>query len=427
MKGPLLPSEMRERLRARILVVEDGEHSPLGPSSAERWINCPASVRATANVPDPPSVFAISGTASHHLSDVCRKAGEHPRKYLGWKIAVRRGGDETLVDVDQARVDSVETFIDYVNDLPGRQMFEARVQYEIFVKRGFGTMDHASAEDTICHIVDYKDGQGHQVFAANNSQLKLYAVGWWLDFGWMYPDVEVFRLHIVQPRLDHDDHWDISRRDLLKWAADVVRPAALLTQRPDAPFKAGDWCSANFCRIRRTCKVRANTILSEYLGDFGNLNEASEKLDDLKASASAISNDEAADYLSLMDRTISFFKDVKAFVMSQLQQGHPCADWKLVEGRSSRQWKASPEVIADILEEHGMSEEDIWTKKLITAPKAEKLLGKGHEVMRSYVRKPTGKPKLAPGSDKRKPMTLDALEEFSNLDLEEEEEALSDD
>ncbi len=406
---------------AKLLIVEVGEHSPLGPSSAERWINCPASVRATANVPDPPSSFAISGTASHHLSDVCRKNGEHPRKYLGWKIAVRRGKDETVVDVDQARVDSVETFIDYVNELPGRQMFEARVQYEIFVKRGFGTMDHASAEELICHIVDYKDGQGHQVFATDNSQLKLYAVGWWLDFGWLYPDVTTFRLHIVQPRLDHDDWWDISRRDLLKWADEVVRPAALMTQRPDAPFKAGEWCSANFCRIRRTCKVRANTILSEYLGDFQNLGEASDTLDVLVESAGQIDNDEAAQYLSLMDRTVAFFKDVKAHVMSQLQQGHACADWKLVEGRSRRQWKAAPEVIADILEQNGMAEEDIWTKNLITAPQAEKLLGKGHEVMRSYVQKPTGKPKLAPGTDKRKPMTLDALEEFSNLDLEEEE------
>ncbi len=411
----------------KILTVKDGEHSPLGPSSAERWINCPASVRATANVPDPPSMFAISGTASHHLSDVCRKNGEHPRKYLGWKIAVCRGKDRTVVDVDQARVDSVETFIDYVNDLPGRQMFEARVGYEIFVKRGFGTMDHASAEERVCHIVDYKDGQRHQVWAKENSQLKLYAVGWWIDFGWLYPDVTKFVLHIVQPRLDHDDKWEISRADLLTWARDVVKPAALRTEDPRAPFKAGPWCSANFCRIRRTCEVRANTILQEYLGDFGNLDEAEENLEELQASTGRITNDKAAGYLRLMEGTIAFFKDIKAHVMSQLQQGKACGDWKLVEGRSKRIWSVDEDTVAAALEAEDVDEEIIWTKKLITAPKAEKVLGKGHAIMRNFVRKPAGKPKLAPGSDPRKPMTLESLKDFGNLDLEEEDDSLSDD
>lgn len=425
---PLIESELRERraqlLRAhknKILIVEDGEHSPLGPSSAKRWINCPGSVRATANVPDPPSTFATSGTGSHHLSDVCRQRGEKPRIYLGWKIAVCRGRTQDIIDIDQARVDSVQTFIDYVNELPGRQMYEARVQYEIFVKKGFGTMDHASAEEAICHIVDYKDGQGIQVYARDNAQLKLYAIGWWLDFGWLYPDVEMFRLHIVQPRLDHDDYWDISRADLLKWADTVVRPAAILTQQPNAPFKAGPWCSDNFCRIRRTCKVRADSVLNAYLGDFESLDEAVEIAAELSAAVPTLSNAEASAMLRLAKDSLAFFKDVKAHVMSQLQKGEDCADWKLVEGRSKRRWKFDDETIAFVLTDEGLSDDDIWTKKIITAPQAESLLGKKNPVMKSHVRKPPGKPTLVSGEDPRRPMLLEDLKEFGNLDLEEED------
>lgn len=416
-----LRAHLIRQYKGKILIAEDGEHSPLGPSSAKRWLNCPGSVRATKNLPDPPSPYAISGTASHYLSDICRKKGEKPRKYLGWKIAVVRGRSQEVVDVDQARVDSVQTFIDYVNELPGRQMFEERVQYEIFVKRGFGTMDHASAEEKLCHIVDYKDGQGIQVYARENEQLKLYALGWWLDFGWLYPDVEEFMLHIVQPRIDHDDKWPISRKDLLQWAADVVRPGALLTERPDAPFKAGPWCSDNFCKIRRRCEVRANSILNEYLGDFESLDEAEAIIDTMQAEIPVISDERAAELLHLQTKTIAFFKDVKAHVFSQLQQGHTVGDWKIVEGRSKRRWKFDDDTIAFVLTDEGLSDDDIWTKKLITAPQAEALLGKTHSVMRTHVRKPPGKPTLVHADDKRKPMRLEDLKEFGNLDLEEED------
>ena len=407
----------------KLLVVSDGEHSPLGPSSAKRWLNCPGSVLATKKMPDENSIFAIKGTAAHHLSDLCRTHNVHPSKYLGWGIDVRRGASSTVIDVDQEMVDSVQYFIDYVNALPGVQSYEARIQYEHYVEKGFGTMDHASAEEELVHIVDFKDGQGVQVYAEDNPQLKLYALGYWLDYGWAYPNVKRFKLHIVQPRLDHTDDWEISLDDLLVWAHEVVAPGALRTKDPNAPLVPGPWCSENFCRIRRTCAVRANQLAASVVGEFENLDELEEKAERLPGSHALLTNDEIARLMKLKGLFTSFFKDLSGYTMSELQQGHPVGDFKLVAGKTRRVWTFADNDIAQLLLEAGLTEDDVWTKKILSPPKAEKRIGKKHPLMETHVRKISGKPTLVDGNDKRPALSADTLREFGDLDEGDEPES----
>ena len=62
------------------------------------------------------------------------------------------------------------------------------------------------------------------------------------------------------------------------------------------------------------------------------------------------------------------------------------------------------------------SEDDVFTKKLITAPQAEKLLGKKDKsIIADLIIKPEGKPTLAPESDKR-PAIGDVSDCFDTLD-----------
>jgi len=46
-------------------------HSPIGASSAERWINCPASVRLSEGCKKPAGIYAEEGTAAHSLCEEC--------------------------------------------------------------------------------------------------------------------------------------------------------------------------------------------------------------------------------------------------------------------------------------------------------------------------------------------------------------------
>ena len=68
-------------------------------------------------------------------------------------------------------------------------------------------------EGRTLHIVDLKYGKGVKVYAQDNSQAQLYAVGVVNDFGYAF-DFDQVQITIVQPRLDHIDEWVIDRDTL---------------------------------------------------------------------------------------------------------------------------------------------------------------------------------------------------------------------
>lgn len=76
--------------------------------------------------------------------------------------------------------------------------------------------------DKYFEIVDLKYGKGVPVSAINNSQMRLYALGMYEAFGYLYGADEV-RMTIVQPRLDSVSTETISVDDLLAWGEEVKK------------------------------------------------------------------------------------------------------------------------------------------------------------------------------------------------------------
>lgn len=398
-------------------------HSPLGPSSADRWLNCPGSVRATENVAEVPSEYAALGTVAHTIAEKSDKQGVHPSTFLGEKH--KQDGFEFTVD--QEMVDAVEQFLEYVADLGQDSFCEERIYYTQYVKDGFGTMDRAVVTDEVAHIGDFKYGEGVQKWAKENPQLMLYALGWWLKYGWLHDNVVTFVLHIVQPRLGHVDQWEVGLADLLKWAEDVVRPGALLTESPDAPFKAGEWCQ--FCKIRRTCKARAESVFMAAVGDFDDLDEA---MTSAPKAAATLTNDQVAKALSAVPAITQWIKDIKDHAASEVLHGRPVGDYKFVAGRESRVF-AEPEAV--VIEKIKEQKPDIDTAVLYTVPEFKSMPQVEKEVGKSLFAPPTktkeagplfglvkkvpGKPTLVPGHDKRPSLDQTALEDFDDLDANE--------
>lgn len=407
-------------------------HSPLGPSSAERWlqdkdeegnlIGCPGSVLATIGVVETPSKYAAEGTVAHTVAEIAHLGGFSERLYKG-QVYAQDGFD---IPVTQEMVDAVEFFLDYVADLGGETFCETRVYYREYVKDGFGTMDRASVLDDTAHIVDFKYGEGVQKWAKNNPQLKLYALGWYLLHNWLY-DVKKFVLHIVQPRLGHTDKWEISVEDLLKWAEEVVRAGALLTQDPNAPIRAGEWCQ--FCRIKRTCRVRAESVFKTALGDFEDLDQAMQTAPRVAAS---LSNDEVAKALDALPQLTQWIKDIKDHAAFEVRHGRAVGTYKFVAGKGSREFgKPEAEVVALIKERKpDVDTATLYTKPaLLSVAKIEEVVGKtlwkpatakkpaGPLV--DLIKKNAGAPTLVHGSDPR-PALTDLTEEFENLDANED-------
>ena len=384
-------------------------HSPLGPSAAYRYISCPGSVLLTSDMPDHSSEYAIEGTAAHTLSEWCRNEQMPASHYLGQEIRVRTEDGNRNVRVDQEMVTNVQEFVDYVQQFGGESFSEMRVSYDNWIPGGFGTADDIRIEDNICRVTDLKYGKGVQVFAEDNPQNMLYALGVVQELDYLY-DFDRFILTIHQPRLNHVDEWEISLDALVQWAEEVAAPAAALALKPGAPFKAGDWCK--FCKARTTCKTRAKAVLETVLDEFEDLDhiEDSEVLE-----SATLTNDQMAHVLPKVAMIKAWVTDLEDRAVSELLAGHQVGDFKLVEGRSSRVW--ANEAIAEVaLRESKLEEDQIFVKKLITAPAAEKILGKTHPVMLQHVIKPRGKPTLVAGSDKRKPYEAVSANEFEILD-----------
>jgi hypothetical protein len=239
-------------VKGEVITLTEGLHSALGPSSSERWLEgCPGSVLATKDIKGGQTEYAAFGTASHELSLWAREHGKPAEAWKGTTLVV---GDYSF-KVGKPMYEGVQTFIDQCDWVEGDAYFEKMVHYAHWVSGGFGTGDDFRIKDGLCTITDLKMGTGVKVFARDNSQMKLYALGCVSSLAWMY-EFDHFVLKICQPRLRHFEEFEISLGHLMQWAYDEVRPAAKLALTPGAPIRAGSWCK--FCKIKDTCEVRAN-------------------------------------------------------------------------------------------------------------------------------------------------------------------------
>ena len=55
-------------------------------------------------------------------------------------------------------------------------LVEQKIQYERFVKGGFGTADCIIIADGVLNVVDFKYGLGVEVSAIGNTQMRIYAL-----------------------------------------------------------------------------------------------------------------------------------------------------------------------------------------------------------------------------------------------------------
>lgn len=403
-----------------VIQIAEGAHSELGPSSADRWLNCPGSVIASRGKPDNPTQYAIEGTAAHTHSQWAREQNKKARDFKGITIRVEHTGGPTDVLVDDDMVNATQEFIDRINSKPGIKLIEERVHYGRFVPGGFGTLDGAAFNDDLAHIMDYKYGEGVRKEPKMLEQLMTYGVGLMHDWDWLF-NFDKFVLSICQPRLDHYDEWETTGKFLYEWAGDVLVPGAKLALSEGAPFKAGEWCQ--FCRIKATCRERRDSLARAVLHDekaalAGEAIEAAEK------RIAELSNDEIFETLLALGSLASYRSALEEHAYREVDQGRAVGDLKIVAGRSSRGYALkAPEVIENILafateNELPVTYSDLHTEpELISLPQAEKILPRGvfDTAKEATAKKPAqpagplahlmlksqGKPTLVRGSDTR--------------------------
>jgi hypothetical protein len=230
--------------------VTEAAHSLLGPSAAERWINCPGSTLACEGKPDTPSKYAAEGSVAHTLAHLVFMLDSPPSNWKGHTF--QQDGFE--FKVGKPMIDGVQQFHDWCMKVPGEHFSETRVRYDSWVPGGFGTSDRVTVRPRVCVVSDLKFGSGHKVVAEENPQLRLYGLGTYVKLQERYK-FDKFILRVGQPRLRHWDEWETNTKEMLEWADDVAFPAGLRALTPGQPRVAGDWCQ--FCRVKKTCATKA--------------------------------------------------------------------------------------------------------------------------------------------------------------------------
>lgn len=362
-------------------------HAKLSASGSSRWLNCPGSVKAEEGFTDKGSAFAFEGTCAHELAELALTNNQHCSEWVGKQLV-----ENNQHTVDHAMADYVQIYVDYVRQFSGHHLYEVQVDFSDWVPDGFGTSDALIVADNVLHVIDLKYGKGVKVDAANNTQGMLYALGAIADYGDLFA-FDKIQITIVQPRLDHIDEWEITLPELLKWG-EWVRQRAELALSDNAERLPGEK-QCQWCKAKAVCpKLKAHTE-KLILSDFDDLELTSpERLTDAQLR-------EALENKKLI---CGWLDAVESYVTNKLETGEHFDGFKLVAGRSLRQW-INEDTAAEILQTE--LDEKAFTKKLISPAQAEKALGKKRaDVLADLICKPEGKPTLAPESDPRPAMNI---------------------
>lgn len=375
-------------------------HAKLSASGAHRWLACPASIKAEEPYPDQTSVYAAEGTAAHDLAEQCLNGGVNADEYLNGTI-----GDFT---VDHEMVDAVQMYLDYVRSIPGQLLIEKRVEFSRWIPDGFGTADAIVINGSTVHVIDLKYGKGVKVYAEENPQAILYALGTLQSYGFLglFKD---FIVTIVQPRLDHISEWSVDHKQLTAYGSSF-KAKANLTLSDDAPFNPGEK-QCRFCKAKADCKPLAEFTLNIIADEFDGIGDELNPRDPDKLTPADIGQHILPHLKLIMD----WMNAVEARAYSYLEHGKTVPGYKLVDGRSCRKWGNQIDAEKALRKISKLKVADIFTRKLISPTQAEKLLGKNHAVLENHCIKPKGKPALAPESDKRPAIVINMTDEFASV------------
>lgn len=344
------------------------KHAKLSASGSERWILCPGSVAAEEGIPEKPNPYTEEGTLAHEVAATFLK-------------------DEIVINnITSEMLNNIINYSDYITaiekDLKEYSLLiEQKVDFSHVVPDGFGTADCIIKSDDVLHVIDLKYGKGVPVYAENNTQLLLYAIGALNGFTNYMPSSIV--MHIVQPRIGNYSKWEITKPEYeLDYWIEFLRKKALAALQPDAkriPHK--DAC--RWCRAKPTCRAIYNFI--------------DHTIAPLKEKK-ALTDNELKLILDNSKLITDFLSSVEELVYDKIASGESFKGYKLVNGRQVRKFKT------DSLEELENSlGESIYKKVPITLAEAEKIFSK--EVINEITYKQQSKPILVPDSDKRAAIT----------------------
>lgn len=347
---------------------------------------------------DDETIHAARGTAAHTVGEKCLRDGSDAIEHLGLVVKTKKHE----VEIDEELVASAQAYIDYVRDRLDQYKAETgRDDAVLMIEQQFslnelGTpFDAGGTGDAVIYfpawrlleVIDLKNGRGY-VAVEGNKQLRTYGVGALLANP--RRDIEKVRSTVVQPRLaGHAPIRDetITVGELISWTAELLahmkkakqaedefgpatQNAVLFDEWVDTWLKPGN---CTFCKREGDCpklKRDAEAVVGLYY-------EADTGEAKLRNSPSELSPEALARTLDSLDMVENWIKALRAYAHTQAENGVTIPGYQLAEKIGNRKWKADEAATAVSLlsPEIGLSEDEIYERKLRSVAQLEKVLG----------------------------------------------------
>jgi hypothetical protein len=306
------------------------EHSPLGGSGAERWMNCAGSVALLKHmgedISDEPD-WTREGKAMH-------EGGAHAleNNLDAWELV---GMTFCQTVLTPELVDPLQIYLDYCRSLKGERYIEYAISSPVH-PQFYGRLDFG-CYGQILEIVDLKGGAGIMVEVEENPQEGYYAFGF-IDglerrTGGRIPDETVVRQTIVQPRGFHSDgpvrSWDTTVGAIKAWAHGTLVPAMNATAF-DNSLNVGEWC--RFCPAKLVCPMLTALFQAACLANPAHIPD--------------MSDDAIGRNYTLSQGVRHYLKALDLEAYNRAMRGRTIPGGKLVQKRADRVWKDGAPALA---------------------------------------------------------------------------------
>ena len=335
----------------------------LRPSSAARWIACPASARLSLQVPYEESGEAAKiGTAIHALSETCWQLDQDPMDFVGKTV---EGIVMTRENAEFALA-HIRTVAALEKELGTIKVEQYGVAYETVLAKVGGTADVVAynLDKSILEIADLKTGR--QWVDADSAQMKIYALGIMTKLVKVFDTV---RLTIVQPQTGENRTHVTTGDELMHWKNYNLIPAAVSAadgRSEPTPFK--DACQ--YCPAKMICPAQTKALAAV----------------PVTADVTTLTPDQVSDLLDKAELVEDFISALRKQATKTLTEGGVLRGWQMAPKRPTRQW-TNDIAAMKVLLEMGVPETQIYETSMITPAAAEKLLGKDRKQVLDAVTK----------------------------------------
>jgi len=394
-------------------------HSRFAPSGSGRWAVCTASIpfiEANADkLPPQNMVYADRGTRAHTA---------------GSQLILDPAAPVVVDDMEMAA--TTRAYAEFARSLieSGDTVIVEKKIRLFYLPSQKGTSDFALVSPKRIYILDYKDGVGVSVEAKENTQLAIYAESLIaeLELIDLVPDDTLVVLAIYQPRDRSNPNpvrlWAITRKQLRDFVAPIAQAKADI-EAGKVNFVAGPHCDKSFCPARGLCKHYGKQGLVALSNEPVDMILASDRV--LTQLPSAVTREQRQRILAAKPLLIEWLEKIEDQEVAELLMGAKPQQFKLVEGKSNRQWsdeKAAEQVLLQVFP--AATVRPPKPAELVSPAQAEKLVKAAtvsvifKEELSALITKPPGKPTLVPIEDKRPPLQIDPSEGLSKLSESDE-------